>query len=70
MSTAAYKKNDWVMRTVHYRYMQAGEWKDGDHKCYEKTDDEAIISCYKNAVPALHDTFHVTGIDLKIFSKG
>ncbi|RYF61357.1 MAG: hypothetical protein EOO27_02290 [Comamonadaceae bacterium] len=65
MSKTTYKKNGWVMRTVHYRYMLQGEWVDSHHVCYEKTDDEAVASCYKTAIAAKLKSFHITEIVTK-----
>ena len=63
MSRSKYKKNDYNVRTVSYEYFLGDKWAEGAHICYEKTDDLAIESCYKNAVPSKYVTFHITGIE-------
>ena len=68
MSTAAYKRNSWVTRTVHYEYFMGNEWKQNTHVCFEKSDDLAIISTYNSAIWSKLDSFHITEIETKVHS--
>lgn len=64
MSTSNYNKNPNIVRRVSYRYFTRGEWHEGSHVCYEKTDDLAVKSCYENILLSGLETFHITEIRL------
>lgn len=66
MSKVSYIRKPNAQRTVKYTYFYKNQWHNGEHICFEKTDDGAIASCYKSVVVTYMPEFHVTEITTKI----
>lgn len=66
MSKVAYVRKPNATRTVKYAYRYRGSWKNGEHVCFEKTDEGAIESCYKHVIITYMPDFHITEIVTKI----
>jgi hypothetical protein len=63
MSTASYQRNPNIVRKVIYALSVGRERENRyEYVCYEKTDEDAIKSAYKNLVWSGHPSFRIVDI--------
>ena len=70
MTRRGFEYKPYTTYTVHYTYLEKGEWVKHDRVSYADSEEAAIAEAYEMLLITYKPEFHVTEVTKKEYGKG